>query len=58
VVYAGIEDRVDLELMRRVLVWCRRPVTWRALEERAGDAKRLSPTVMWMLKGDLLRLGD
>ena len=58
VVYAGIEKRVDLELMRRVLVWCRRPVSWRALAERAGRGARLSPTVMWMLKGDLLRRGD
>jgi len=58
VVYAGIEERVDLELMRRILVWCRRPVRWRVLEERAGEGPRLSPTVMWMLKGDLLRRGD
>lgn len=56
VVYAGIEGRIDLDLMRRVLVWARRPLSWKALREKAGDDKRLAPTVMWMLKGDLLRL--
>jgi glycosyltransferase involved in cell wall biosynthesis len=57
VVYAGIEERIDLELMRRVLVWCRQSVSWAGLRERAGDEPRLSATVMWMLKGDLLRRG-
>ncbi len=56
VVYAGIEGRVDLELMRRVLVWTRRPLAWSALRERAAGEERLAATVMWMLKGDLLRL--
>lgn len=57
VVYAGVEDRVDLELMRRVLVWARQPVGWAELRSRAGGHPRLAATVMWMLKGDLLRLG-
>jgi glycosyltransferase involved in cell wall biosynthesis len=56
VVYAGIEGRVDLELMRRVLVWTRRPLSWSALRERAAGEERLAATVMWMVKGDLLRL--
>jgi glycosyltransferase involved in cell wall biosynthesis len=56
VVYAGIEERVDLELMRRVLVWARRPLAWSALRERAASEERLAATVMWMVKGDLLRL--
>jgi hypothetical protein len=57
VVYAGVEDRVDLELMRRVLVWARQPVGWAELRGRAEGHPRLAATVMWMLKGDLLRLG-
>lgn len=56
VVYAGIEERVDLELMRRVLVWTRRPLAWSALRERAAGEDRLAATVMWMVKGDLLRV--
>ncbi|MBE1424791.1 glycosyltransferase involved in cell wall biosynthesis [Desulfomicrobium macestii] len=56
VVYAGIEDRIDLELMRKVLVWTRRPLPWTALQEKADAAERLPSTVMWMLKGDLLRV--
>jgi glycosyltransferase involved in cell wall biosynthesis len=56
VVYAGIEDRVDLELMRRVLVWARGPVSWAALPGRAQGQERLAATVLWMLKGDLLRV--
>ena len=55
VVYAGIEGRIDLELMRKVLVWVRQPLSWRDLREKGGNADRLAPTVMWMLKGDLLR---
>ena len=54
VVYAGIEGRIDLDLMRRVLVWARHPLSWKALREKAD--KSLAPTVMWMLKGDLLRI--
>jgi len=57
VVYAGIEGRVDLELMRRVLVWVRNPLAWKSLREKADGAHGLASTVMWMLKGDLLRLG-
>jgi hypothetical protein len=56
VVYAGIEERIDLELMRRVLVWARRPVCWAALLGRAEGQERLGATVVWMLKGDLLRI--
>lgn len=55
VVYAGIEERIDLELMRKVLVWARRPLTWAGLREK-GEERRLAATVMWMLKGDLLRV--
>jgi hypothetical protein len=55
VVYAGIQDRIDLELMRKVLVWARRPLSWADLREKAAGADRLVPTVLWMLKGDLLR---
>jgi len=56
VVYAGIEGRIDLGLMRRVLVWARQPLSWQALREKGGGEDRLASTVMWMLKGDLLRL--
>lgn len=56
VVYAGIEERIDLELMRRVLVWARRPVSWAALLGRAEGQEPLAATVVWMLKGDLLRI--
>lgn len=51
VVYAGIEGRVDLELMRRVLVWVRNPLAWKSLREKADGAHGLASTVMWMLKG-------
>jgi glycosyltransferase involved in cell wall biosynthesis len=56
VVYAGIEERIDLEMMRRVLVWARRPVRWAALLGRAEGQECLAATVVWMLKGDLLRI--
>lgn len=56
VVYAGIEGRIDLELMRKVLVWARRPLSWTALREKADGEDRLAATVLWMLKGDLLRV--
>jgi len=56
VVYAGIEDRIDLGLMRKVLVWARGPVPWAALREKAAGEDRLVATVLWMLKGDLLRV--
>lgn len=56
VVYAGIEARIDLELMRKVLVWARRPLSWTALREKADGEDRLTATVLWMLKGDLLRV--
>lgn len=56
VVYAGIEDRIDLELMRKVLVWARRPMPWADLREKAAGEDRLVATVLWMLKGDLLRV--
>ncbi len=55
VVYAGVEGRVDLELMRMVLVWTRHPVDWASLKARAEGHPAATPTVMWMLKGDLLR---
>ena len=55
VVYAGLEERIDLELMRKVLVWTRRPLSWAGLREKAEGDGRLAATVMWMLKGDLLR---
>lgn len=55
VVYAGIEGRIDLELMRKVLVWARGPLTWAELLEKATGHERFAATVMWMLKGDLLR---
>jgi len=60
IVYAGVEDRIDLELMRAVLVWARSPLSWAALRERAAGrsegGSRLAATVLWMLKGDLLRI--
>lgn len=56
VVYAGIEARIDLELMRKVLVWARRPLSWTALREKAEGEDHLVATVVWMLKGDLLRV--
>jgi len=55
VVYAGVEGRVDLELMRALLVWTRHPVHWASLKTRAGGHPAVTATVMWMLKGDLLR---
>lgn len=55
VVYAGVEGRVDLELMRALLVWARHPVDWASLKSRAGGHPAATATVMWMLKGDLLR---
>lgn len=58
VVYAGVEERIDLELMRKVLVWARRPLTWAGLRDKAREDARLAATVMWMLKGDLLRVSD
>jgi glycosyltransferase involved in cell wall biosynthesis len=58
VVYAGIEERIDLELMRKVLVWTRRPISWAGLREKAAGEGRLTATVMWMLKGDLLRVSS
>jgi hypothetical protein len=42
--------------MRRVLVWVRQPLSWQTLREKGGGEDRLASTVMWMLKGDLLRL--
>ncbi|MDY0307980.1 MAG: glycosyl transferase, partial [Desulfovibrionaceae bacterium] len=56
VVYAGIEARIDLELMRKVLVLARRPLSWTALREKGAGEGRLVATVLWMLKGDLLRV--
>lgn len=56
VVYAGIEARIDLELMRKVLVWARNPLSWTALRQKAASEDRLTATVLWMLKGDLLRV--
>lgn len=56
VLYAGMEDRVDLALMRRILVWTRHALSWSDLREKAGANDRLGSTVMWMLKGDLLRV--
>lgn len=53
VVYAGLEDRVDLGLMRRMLVWTRHPLTVGALLERSGPGAM--STLMWMLKNDMLR---
>jgi len=58
VVYAGIEERIDLELMRKVLVWARQPLSWAMLREKAEGEDRLTATVMWMLKGDLLRVSS
>jgi hypothetical protein len=56
VLYAGMEGRVDLELMRRILVWTRHELSWAELREKAGENDCLGSTVMWMLKGDLLRV--
>ena len=56
VVYAGIEARIDLELMRKVLVWARHPLSWMALRQKSTCEDRLAATVLWMLKGDLLRV--
>ncbi len=56
VVHAGIADRIDLDLMRAVLVWTRHGLAWGALLAKAEPASRdrMRGTVMWMLKGDLL----
>ncbi len=56
VVHAGIADRIDLDLMRAVLVWTRHGLTWGSLLAKAEPASqdRMRGTVMWMLKGDLL----
>lgn len=56
VLYAGMEERVDLELMRRILVWTRHALAWSDLRKKAGENDRFGSTVMWMLKGDLLRV--
>jgi len=42
--------------MRKVLVWARRPLSWTALREKGACEDRLVATVMWMFKGDLLRV--
>lgn len=56
VVHAGIEARVDLDLMRAVLVWARHGIAWSDLLAKAepADRDRVRATVMWMLKGDML----
>lgn len=58
VVHAGIADRIDLDLMRAVLVWTRHGIAWGALLAKAEPASvdRMRATVMWMLKGDMLEL--
>lgn len=56
VLHAGVADRIDLDLMRAVLVWTRRGITWEALLAKAepSSRERMRSTVMWMLKGDML----
>ena len=56
VLHAGLGDRIDMELMRAILVWARRGIVWGALLDRAGTAgrERARATAMWMLKGDML----
>ncbi len=54
VVYAGLEDRIDLDLMRRILVRTRRPITMDKLHQ-AEPVALFSATVMWMLKNDYLQ---
>lgn len=52
VIYAGIEVRIQLDLMRKILVWARHPLTWGKLKDMIGEDG--AATVMWMLKSDLL----
>ena len=56
VVHAGLAERIDLDLMRAVLVWARRGIAWESLLAKAEPAscERMRATVMWMLKGDML----
>lgn len=54
VVYAGVEGRVNLEVMIRLLVLARKPVSWADLRDRAG--RDSLPTLMWMLKNDMLQI--
>lgn len=52
VIYAGVEDRIDLKVMRALLVWTRQALSWKELRAKAGN--ECLPTLMWMLKNDLL----
>lgn len=53
IIYAGIEECIDLELMRCILVWARKSISWEELyAHRPGGAMRR--TTMWMLKNDFL----
>lgn len=56
VLYAGLEDRIDVTVLRKILTWARQDVSWGALRRRvaAEEEPRLRATVMWMLKGDML----
>jgi len=56
VVYAGIEERIDLELMRKMLVWARKPVSVLQVLAKDADASKTRFTLVWMLKNDLLRV--
>ncbi|NLW80872.1 MAG: glycosyltransferase family 4 protein [Desulfovibrionales bacterium] len=55
VMYAGIEDRIDLDLMRFILVRARRGIAWGRLAEECSSPA-LGSTVLWMLKNDLLNI--
>lgn len=56
VVYAGIEERIDLELMQKMLVWARKPVSVLQVLAKDADASKMRFTLVWMLKNDLLRV--
>ncbi|NLY40510.1 MAG: hypothetical protein GX055_02650, partial [Desulfovibrionales bacterium] len=56
IVYAGLEERIDLNLVPALLVWTRNGLSWAELQQRVNlpEQELLASTVLWMLKGDLL----
>lgn len=56
IVYAGLEERIYLNLVPALLVWTRNGLSWAELQQRVDqpEQEQLASTVLWMLKGDLL----
>lgn len=55
IVYTGIEERINLEIMRRILVWARKPISWQELSRRESN-ESLRSTIMWMLKNNYVHV--